>query len=254
MRGMLYAAIAVGLCGLASGTTRADEQGEIKALIEKAITAQGGREKLTKFKAFTMKLKGKGNAQGMAFDFTMDLKVQEPDKSKFSMDLEIAGQKLNVAEVVNGDMGWTKSPATNQVEAMSKEQMAEHKEQSHSRRIESLIVLTGKEFKLAPLGESKIGDTDVVGIRVSSAGHRDVSLYFDKQSSLLLKSESMVKDPMLGDKEIAQESIYSDYKEVDGMKYAAKMTMKRDGMEFMNGEVTEWTPAEKIDDSEFAKP
>jgi len=107
---------------------------------------------------------------------------------------------------------------------------------------------------LTPLGESKVGDSDVIGIRVSSKGHRDVSLYFDKKTSLVLKSEFNVKDLMAGDKEIMQEVVYSDYKEAQGMKYPGKMIIKRDGMDFVNGEVTEWVPSEKLEDGVFAKP
>jgi hypothetical protein len=254
MRAMLCGAVTVGLISLGSATLRADDNASLKALIEKSIAANGGREKLSKNKALTMKLKGKANAQGMMFDFTMDLLAQEPDKSKFNMDVDVMGMKINIVQVVNGDMGWTKNPATNEFEAMSKEQMTEHKEQSYARRIESLLDLNKKEYTLAPLGESKLGDQDVIGIRVSSAGHRDVSLYFDKNTSLLAKAETRAKDVMMGDQEFTQETLYSDYKDADGLKYPAKMVVRRDGVEYVNGDVTEWTPSEKLDDNDFAKP
>jgi hypothetical protein len=254
MRAMLCAAVAVGLLNLAPAPARADDDAGLKALIDKSIAANGGREKLAKNKAFTLKMKGKATAQGMTFDFTMELMGQEPDKSKFNMDIDIMGQKITVTQVVNGEMGWMKNPVTNQVEPLTKEQMAEHKEQNYAKEVESLLVLNKKEFKLAPLGESKVGDQDAIGIRVSSAGHRDVSIYFDKQTSLILKTETKAKDPMAGDQEFNQETFYHDYKEVNGMKYPSKMTIKRDNADFMSGEVTEWTPSEKLDDNNFAKP
>ncbi|HEV8060747.1 MAG TPA: hypothetical protein VGP68_12780 [Gemmataceae bacterium] len=254
MRAMLCAAMALGLVGLASGSTRADEQAGLKALIEKAITAHGGKDNIEKYKAVTTKLKGKANAQGMVFDFTMEIMAQDPDKSKVTMDIDIMGQKINVLEIYNGDMGWSKNPITGQIEAFNKEKLAETKEQAYAHRVESLVALLGKEFKLTPLGESKIGENDAIGIRVSSEGHRDVSLYFDKTSNLLLKSETAAKDPMVGDKEFMQESFFSDYKDAQGLKYPTKLTMKRDGMDFINGEITEWVPSEKFEDSVFAKP
>jgi hypothetical protein len=254
MRRLLCSALMVGMAALSPRLAQADEDAGLKELIDKAIVAQGGREKLTKYKAFTLKMKGKANAQGQMFDFTMELKVQEPDKSNFKMDFEIAGMPFNVTQVVNGDMGWMRVPGNNEVVPLSKDQLAEEKEQSFGREIENLIGLNDKKYKLAPLGESKVGDNDVIGIRVSSQGHRDVSLYFDKQSHLLLKSETTAKDPMMGDKEFAQETLYSDYKEASGLKYASKMTIKRDGMDFMTGDITEWTPSEKLDDNVFAKP
>ena len=228
MRRLLCSALVVGLASIGPGMARADDAGT-KEVIDKAIKALGGRKTLEQNKAFVMKMKGKASAQGMNFDFTMALTVQEPDKSKFSMDLEIMGQPFNVTQIVNGDKGWMKVPGNDSFQDMSKEQMDEHKEQSFARNIENLIDLNDKKYTLTPLGESKVGDNDVIGVRVSSKGHRDVNLYFDKKNYLLLKSETNAKDPMAGDKEFAQETIYSDYKEAGGIKYAAKMAIKRDG-------------------------
>ena len=254
MRAMLCASLVAGLALHSPGLVRADDQTELKDLIEKSIKAEGGRENLAKYKGWTLKMKGKATAQGMTFDLTMDLLVQEPDKSKVSMDMDIMGQKINVVVVTNGDKGWQRISITNQTEVISKEQLAEYKEQSYAHRVEALTCLNEKQFKLASLGESKIGDVDVVGIKVSSSGHRDVSLYFDKKTNLLAKLETNSKDAMMGDKEFAQETLYSDYKEIQGVKHATKMVIKRDGMEFMNGEITEWTPSEKLDDNLFVKP
>ncbi len=254
MRSFVRSLLVVGLTFAGPAFVHADDDAGLHKIIDKAIAAQGGRENLAKYKAFTMKMKGKANAQGMAIDFTMDLMVQEPDKSKFSMDIAIMGQSFNVLQVVDGDKGWKKNPGMTEAEAMTKDELAEHKEQTYARTLENLLVLNDKKYKLTPLGDSKVGDADVVGIKISSEGHRDVSLYFDKQSNLLLKSETNSKDPMMGDKEFAQETIYSDYKEASGVKYAAKMVIKRDGMEYVTGEATEWTPSEKLEAGVFAKP
>jgi hypothetical protein len=254
MRAMLCAALVAGLAFLSPGWARADDQKELNDQIEKSIKALGGRENLAKFKGWTMKVKGKATTQGMTLDMTMELMVQEPDKSKVTMDMDIMGQKINVIVVTTGDKGWQRISITNQTDDISKEQMAEYKEQAYAHRVEALTCLNEKQFKLTPLGDSKIGDADVVGIKVSSEGHRDVSLYFDKKTNLLAKTETNSKDAALGDKEFAQETFYSDYKEVQGIKHSSKLLIKRDGMEFMNGEITEWTPSEKLEDGLFVKP
>lgn len=254
MRAMLCAALVAGLALRSPALVRADEQTELKDVIEKSIKALGGRENLAKYKGFTMKVKGKATTQGMTFDMTMDLMAQEPDKSKVSMDMDIMGQKINVIVVTNGDKGWQRISITNQTDDIGKDQLAEYKEQSYAHRVEALTCLNEKQFKLTSLGESKVGDADVVGIKVSSEGHRDVSLYFDKKTNLLAKSETNSKDAAMGDKEFAQETFYSDYKEMQGIKHSTKMLIKRDGMEFMNGEITEWTASEKLEDGLFVKP
>jgi hypothetical protein len=57
---------------------RADDQADIKALIEKAFKAHGGAEKINQYKGMIMKLKGKVRVMGSALDYTGDMLVQVP--------------------------------------------------------------------------------------------------------------------------------------------------------------------------------
>ena len=112
--------------------------------------------------------------------------------------------------------------------------------------------LKGKAFRLAPLGEVNIDKRPARGVWVSSKGHRDVNLYFDKETGLLVKTETRVKDD--NDQEVTEETFLGDYKEVQGTKQATKLTVKRDGELYLESEVTDYRLAEKLDDRVFAKP
>jgi hypothetical protein len=59
---------------------------------------------------------------------------------------------------------------------------------------------------------------------------------------------------MNGGKEVAEEVLYDDYKEKDGVKYPGKVLVNRDGKKYVESETTEYKPAEKIDDKTFEKP
>src|SRR5262249_21770538 len=107
---------------------------------------------------------------------------------------------------------------------------------------------------LASLGDVKVNDKPAVGIRVSEKGFRDVNLFFDKDKSLLVKIETVVKDQMTGGKEETQEEILSDYKETNGVLQPMELVINRDGKKYVDGEITEFEPKEKIDDAVFAKP
>jgi hypothetical protein len=80
-----------------------------------------------------------------------------------------------------------------------------------------------------------------------------VTLYFDKESGLLVKYESRVKDEGSG-QEVNEEHFLSDYKEVQGTKQAGKVVTKRDGKLYLEGEVTDHQLSEKLDAGVFAKP
>ena len=98
------------------------------------------------------------------------------------------------------------------------------KEASYARWAGSLVPLLNKGFQLASLGEIKVDGKLAIGVRVSHKGHRDINLFFDKDKGLLVKSEMTVKDPMAGGKEVTQETLYSDYKEVSGVKRPSNLT------------------------------
>ena len=236
---------------------RADDAADAKAVVEKAIQARGGADNLAKYKADVLKVKGAVHVSGLDIDFTGEISFQQPDKSRTVIEGTVMGTNFKSTRVVNGDKGWIDDllGAARQQRDMSKEELAEERESQNANSIIRLAVLTDKAYTLSTMGESKVGDKEAVGILVKRKGYRDVSLFFDKKTHLLLKSETRVKDPQGGgDTEFTQEAFYDDYKKVDDLQVAHKLTIKRDGKAFLESETTEFTPEEKLDDGLFAKP
>jgi hypothetical protein len=235
---------------LAAGVpARADDQADMRKLIDQAIKAMGGQKNLAKYKAVTMKFKGNVFINGMKAAYTAEWITQFPNQEKIS----VMGDNFTFDFVVDKNKGWVKSNDTTQ--DMGKDQLAEQKEAIYARAVEGLVVLKEKGYKLSPVGEVKVGKHDAVGVKVSHEGHRDVNLYFDTKTHLLLKVDTTVKPMDLGGKEVSQETTFEDYKEANGVKYPSKMHIKRDGQKYVDiDEVTEYKPEEKVDDSVFAKP
>jgi hypothetical protein len=139
------------------------------------------------------------------------------------------------------------------IEEMNEDQVAEAKEGMYAGWVATLAPLKSKDFRLAPLGEEKVGDRAAVGIKVSSKGHKDINLYFDTETGMLAKTQARVKDMMSG-QEVDQETLPSDYKDVGGVKRAHKTVINRDGKKFVELEITEFKTVDTLDDSLFAKP
>ena len=137
---------------------------------------------------------------------------------------------------------------------MDKEQLAEAKQGQHASIVTRLSPEVFKTAKLESLGEVKVGDKPALGVRVEVKGYRGVSLFFDKETHLLVKSETRGKDVINGGEEFTTETLYSDYKKVDGVQLAYKVTINRDGKKLVESEITEHKAVEKIDASQFAKP
>jgi outer membrane lipoprotein-sorting protein len=238
----------------ATGAARADEQADLQKVIDRAIQATGGREKIDKFKAVTFKMKGKFYGMGEGIDYTGEVAVQVPDKTRTQVDGEVNGAKVTFfVRVTDGKKMWQKT-FNEETKELNKEEQAEAREEMHAQRVASLVPLQDKDYQLAALGEAKVDGKPAVGVRVSHKGYRDVNLFFDKDSGLLVKTERSVKDLMAGDKEQTQEEVLSDFKEVQGVKHATKLVINRDGKKYVEAELSDVELKEKLDDSIFAKP
>lgn len=248
MRTIWYSVLVLGL-GL-TGSVQADDAAA-RALVDKGIQALGGEAKLAKFPAVTAKLKGTFHGLGQAMAFTGDVAQHGPDRQRFAIDLDMDGQKFRLVGVLNGDKGWLKFG--DDTEELDKDELAQAQDDAYSDWVATLLPLKDKAYTLAPLGESKVEKRPALGVKVSHKGRRAISLYFDKETGLLVKSARRVVDDDTG-QEVTEESFYSDYKEAQGIKYASKVVVQRDGKPYLEGETTEYQPAEKLDESLFAKP
>ena len=232
--------LSVLVSGLIVSAAIADDA-EARKVLEAAIKATGGTGQS---QAVSWKGKGQSHATGEATDYTGTWSKQLPDKSR--IEIENA-----VTTIVNGDKAWT-SKAGN-VREMTKDQLAEQREELHAEWVMSLHPLKDKAFTLSLVGESKLGDKPVIGVTVSHKGRRDVTLYFDKASHLLVKEEHVVKDELSGKDEI-QETVITDWAMVGDTKVASKIVVKRDGRPYQNGEMSNYNIADKHPDGTFDKP
>ena len=158
---------------------------------------------------------------------------------------------VNTVMVINGDKGWFK--------AMCKTDDAPegvvpfvHNVFYTMRMPQLLPALSNKDYTLSHLGEVKIGNQAAVGISISHKDRKDVSLFFDKDNGLPIKSEVRLVHPK-GNKEITVEYLYSAYKDFDGVKLCGKINIKGDDREFTM-ELSEIKPIDKVDDTQFGQP
>lgn len=237
---------------LAGGpAARAEADKDVQTIVDKAIKAHGGADNLKKFTASTSKMKGTVNVNDMEITFSGTSSTQFPDKQKTELTADVNGMQFTVTQAINGNKGWMDVNGT--VMDMNKEMLEATREQIHAAGITGLRTLNEKGNKLSSLGEVKVGDKTAVGVRVQREGFRDVNVFFDKDKGLLLRAESRGKDPMSGE-EFTAESTFSDYKDVGGIQMPHKLLVKRDGKKYLEAELSDIKPTEKLDDSTFAKP
>jgi outer membrane lipoprotein-sorting protein len=249
MHACLIKFVAVGI--LLAGSSWAPAQDDAKAILDKAVKAHGGLDKLAKVKAQQSKAKGSVESPVGLIEFTQESWFQHPDKFKEVSHATVMGQQIDATTVYNGKEGWIN--VMGQTMALEGPLLEAAKDGIDTIGLARLAFLGGKDYELTALGESKVNDRPVLGVKISRKGHKDVNLYFDKETNLLAKLEHRVKDPM-GGAEVGEERIIVDYQDVDGMKVAMKATINRDGKKFMDIEVTDIKFTDKLDDGTFEKP
>ncbi len=229
--------------------TRADDT-DTTAILDKAIQALGGEEKLKKAEIATWKTKATLTINGSDNDLTIQSTVQGLDHYRAEVEGKFGENEFKGVVVVNGKKGWRDFGGKME---MDEDDVSNEKRRVYLEAISTRILpLKQKEFKVEPAGEEKVGDKPAVAIKVTGPDGKDFKLYFDKGTGLPVKMVAKVVGPQ-GD-EYTQETTYTDYKDFDGMKRATKHNSKRDGEDFIKAELTEFKVMDKADAKAFAEP
>jgi hypothetical protein len=251
MRTWLGLSIAFGLLPVWAAWCHAQDHATINALIDKAVKAMGGEEKVARLRTCSWKGKAEQKVNGKTFQLVHEGSAQGWDKYRVDVSIQAGGQARKVLTVLNGATGWAKENDS-KAQDFPRELLAFGKYSLHAVRVcQWLPGLKDKAFQISPVGELKIGDTLAVGIRIHSRDRQDVNLFFSKANGLPVKSEVRLAIP--GGQETTVEYYFSDYKEFDGIKHFGKITIKADGKEFIT-ELTEISAQQLLDDNLFRKP
>lgn len=235
----------------ATGSTRADDPAP-KDTITRALKAQGLPDDGKDF-ARSFKDSGVVEVSGLKIDYKAEFWFRPPDGLRFEMAAEVMGQKINIKSVTAGEKVWESMDGEAQ-------EVKGEKRDAAIAQVYALWVTTlkplnhDKAFKLSSVVGKKVNDKETIAVLVERKGKAEVTLYFDKESGLLVKSETQVKDEFSGFKEVLEESFYENYKEAGGVKEATKLRVLRDGKQLIDSNPTDYRTIEKPDPKLFEKP
>jgi hypothetical protein len=242
MRTILSVALTVALIPTARG------QDQARAIVEKAIEAHGGAATLDKYPAGRAKSKGTISLHGTDYPFTLERVFQAPNRLRITSEVVIMNIHRPVTYAI--DRNTVTAVAGGFAQELPKSQIEELRTALY---VQTLIRLTpllkDKSYRLAAAGEKKIEGQAAIGVTVSSDGHKDVKLYFDKLTNLLVA----VERPGFDDrgKPVEHTEIYGSYRETNGLKYPTKTLVKQNGKRYLESETIEFKPLEKVDSREF---
>jgi hypothetical protein len=208
------AAFAVLLLGLCAAAPPAPDPA--RALVRRALQAQGAAADLSQRAAVRLEVKGKANGPvGATLSVTGEALTQPGGiPTRTNLNLEVLGKKVRLVQVANRDRSWQSINGT--LEPLHDSQKQTLGVRSYPDRVAGLSpLLHDRGFTLTLLGPSRHKDREVRGVRVSRKGRPDVSLYFDAATGLLVRYTHPGKNPFVPDKEGTMEVSLSDYREVN---------------------------------------
>jgi hypothetical protein len=250
MKAFLCAALTLVFVTATGRSVRADEK-DPNAILDKAIKAAGGEEKLKKIDAITWKTKASIIINGDSNPFSIHATVQGLDHYRAEVEGEFGGNSIKGVVIINGNKGWRKFGEEKM--DMDEDSVANEKRQIYLQVIPTkLVILKDKSYKLEAVDEQKVGDKPAAGIKVTGPDGKDFTIYFDKESGLPVRIVAKVVG--FANDEFTQETTLKDYKDTDGTKKAMKSESKRDGEDFIKSEITEFKVLDKVDAKAFDEP
>lgn len=250
MRWIASLGIAVCVVGLGMDRVAAD-QGKDRALVivNRAIDAQGGADRLAKLHVYERVARGKEFASSTEVIFTTTLVVALPDRLHDAIEVQAMGGKVSVIQIVNAGKGWRSTDG--KVEALSKEELKELATELYVRSLGTLVSLKEDAFQLTVLPDAKVDGRVAHVVQVETKDRPAVKLYFDGGNGLLVKTEFRVRQASLS---FLKEYRLSQYKRFDGLKLPTVQTGYLNGTKAEELTITAYHFMDEADSSLFEQP
>jgi hypothetical protein len=250
MNRLTHAALACVFAAGLVGNADAGEQ-EARAVVDKAIKAMGGEDRLSKIKAWSAKGRGTITLEGDDIAFTYETTARGLGQYRSTFEGEAGGEKFRGALVLDGDKGWRTYNA--ETMKLDGEALANEKRNAYLEIAPGLLLpLKSKEFKLDLVGDDPVGGKPATAVRVTGPDGKDFTVHFDKEGGLPIRVSGRVVD--WEGEEFTQETMLEDYQDFDGVKVATRTRSKRDGRRYIEIETTEFKVLADVDPDAFAEP
>jgi hypothetical protein len=240
----IVAIAALAVCAT-TGPVRADDRDKAVELVEKAIKAHGGEDALNRSRSLSRTGEGVWSLTGNV-SFTEETVMALPDRLRLAIELNKSQRLLMV---VNDDKGW--QLVNGAVQELPKERLEDIREEIYVMWIATLTPLLKEPFKLTPVADVMVNGAPAAGVKVSAKGHKDARLYFDKRSDMLVKIERRAREIGL---DVEKSYLFSDYKDVDGVKLPCRETQLVEGKKLSERTSTTYKLIGRPDEAAFAKP
>ncbi len=225
-------------------TDQAKKAAEGKKVLDEWITAQGGREAISKIKDNRISCSLSLAAQGLNGTLT----IQQKNPGKIRQDIDIMGMKI--IQAYNGTKGWMTNPGTGTIEDMPELLTTELKRGAMDNEFMLNPEKHGVVFTLE--GRQTIEGNEYLVLKETYSDGLVATHYIDSRTHLLFKTVA----PSLGQmgEKVERETFMSDYRDLEGTKVPFMININQGGSKYATCTVKEYKINTNPDDSFFDKP
>ncbi len=191
-------------------------------VLEKNYSARGGVAKLKAIESMFIKAK-MSSPMGGGNEIQMKMWFKKP--SMIRTEILFQGQKI--VQAYDGKTAWGIIPflGTDKPIILTGEQEKQVKQMVDSFE-DPLLYYKEKGYKLEFLGIEDFEGTKVYKLKLTKKDGKIVYIYLDEETGIEIKAETTVKK---GNEDINVETIFSDYKEVQGVLFPFYIESKMGG-------------------------
>lgn len=258
-------------CALITQQKTAVEKSHLQAkeVLEAGIKAMGGLDELQKIADVTREMSGVRSDEGQGAQPVWP-RVAEPPTTNHSRTKSVrdirggrafeevdgiifGGQPFKFRSVVTGTTAFGTSETAKNVRVLPQTAINNIRAGRFRRHPESLLLAAWNR----PEALRWIGDGDFNGrkqrvISFSDADGAQVSIYFDADTNLPTKTESLADDPILGD--VVRETIYADWRPIEKVVLPYRYTDRVGGSTLEDTKVSSITLNTRPPDTMFTVP
>lgn len=212
-------------------------------VIQKYSAAMGGLDAFTKISS--AKMSGTVTAQGNDFPVT----VQVINGKAMRTDVDIMGQ--SIVNVYNNGKGWKINPFAGVTVAtdVTGTELTDFKAQASLSN--HLMDYKNRGHKVEFAGQEKMGGVDVYKIKLTNKDDGKLITYYINSTDYMLVKSIMKRD--IQGAEVEVETVYSDIKDINGVKFAMVRTQTANGNELQTIKLDKMELNVPIDEAIFNK-
>jgi hypothetical protein len=219
-----------------------------RQLVDRAILAAGGAERLVALKAFEWRGRAEAAIGGRApVHLSGTWRLQPPDSAIVTTTLE--GQPRGTARslIISGNRGWSRTGR--KLTPLGPALVAHERDQFYLYHLMRLVPLRGSAYRLSPPATDSLGHKR---IRVSHPGRPSVDLAFDAAANLTGLTDS-VTDPQ-SHRAVRQDVRLTGQLSVAGVRWPRRIAITWDGKPYFDLEILDVRPLAGLVDPSLGGP